>query len=126
MIYLPISFLLVVIIDAYTDRKRTVQHKRGLILYTLACVLLSIFFMKFSDVHWYYLVSFSILTRLAVFDPIRNLFAGQRFTYEGDLNKEDRSWFDWLESKLPLSVFWKRIFYFIKYATLLIVYFYAN
>lgn len=122
-IVVPFSFILIVAIDAYTDSNRVVNHRRGLAVYALACVLLSAIYFFFFDVHWYWLVSFAIITRLAGFDPMYNLFAGKKFTYEGSLNKPDPSLFDQIENLIPISVFWKRIIYFVKYISFLIIYF---
>ena len=128
MIYLiPLSFFIIVAIDAYTDTYRQVKHKRGLFLYALACVFVSIFFLKFTDVNVLWLIGFSLLTRLAAFDPIYNLLRGKPFIYEGmNEGKKDKSIIDQIEAWTGLSIFWLRIIYIIIYVGFLIFYFYAG
>lgn len=127
MIYfVPFSFFVIVAIDAYSDTNRSVNHRRGAWLYIFACTLLSALFFFKSDISWYHFIVLSILTRLAFFDIEYNFLMGNSFSYEGDLNKPDTSWFDKLESKIPLSTFWKRILYLVIYKGYLIFYFYAN
>lgn len=121
---IPFSFLVINLIDAFTDTNKEVNHRRGALLYLSACVILSWFYLKFTDVHWYWLAGFSLFTRVALFDIAYNLMNDKPFIYEGsNEGKKDKSIVDWIENKLGLSIFWLRIIYIVIYLVFLIIYF---
>lgn len=119
-ISVPLVYIIINLIDAYTDRKRVVKHKRGAYIYGAVCFIVSWPLLGLTPATLFDVISLPILTRLAIFDIVRNLFAGKDWLYEGDKNKPDKSWFDQLESKLNISIFWLRILYIAKYMAYLI------
>lgn len=124
MFIIPFSFLVINLIDAFTDTHTDVNHRRGAFLYAIACIFLSVAYLKFTDINMWWLVGFSLLTRVASFDPFLNLLRGKPFIYEGiNEGKKDKSIVDWIESKLGLSIFWLRIIYIVIYLAFLIIYF---
>ncbi len=125
ILLIPFIYLVIVAIDAYTDTYRTVKHKRGLFLYALACIFISIVYLKFTDVNIGWLIGFSLFTRLAFFNPVYGLLRGvvNWFTYQGDLKKKDVSLFDKLEAWSGISIFWLRVAYIAKYISFLTIYF---
>lgn len=118
----PLVYLIVNIIDAWTDRKRIVKHKRGAYIYAAICLIVAWPLLDFTNVELWDVILFPLLTRAAFFDTARNLFAKQNWLYEGDKNKIDKSFFDEFEAWLGISTFWLRIIYFVAYIIYLIVY----
>jgi len=122
---LPITFALIVFIDALTDkwRKDKVKHFRGAIVYAIVCGIVGLIFWQVFDERVLDITAFVILTRLAFFDPLYNLLIKQSFVYEGSkLPKEDISTTDILESLTGISIFWLRISYIAFYIGYLISY----
>lgn len=120
LIIVPLVYIIINLIDAYTDRKRVVKHKRGAYIYGAVCFIVAWPLLGLTSASLLDVISLPLLTRLAIFDIVRNLFAGKNWLYEGDKNKPDKSWFDQLEEKLNVSIFWLRIFYIVKYLSYLI------
>lgn len=113
--------VVVVIIDAYTDKIDilNVKHLRGVILYMLGVAFPYSFFINDFPLH--HLIIIAILTRVALFDPFLNWFTGNSFsTYNGDKYNQNRSLIDRFEDWTGISIFWLRVFYLIMYLGYLI------
>lgn len=119
MILPVILYQLLIVLDAYTDRKGNVNHLRGAILYAIGSLIISLPFIHSQP--WYHLAICAVLTRVAFFDPYLNWMRGKSFTYNGDPNNPDRSFIDKLEDATGLSIFWLRVIYIVIYATHLFI-----
>jgi len=79
--------------------------------------LVLIFFYPFWP-----LILFAVLTRLAFYDALLNLFRGKELFYEGEI-KRKKSWSDWIENKIGFPTWVFRIIYLAAYITYLIIYY---
>ena len=113
---LPLSYLIIVLVDAWTDRKRKVNHLRGAIIYGVISILVAAVTLILSGGGVLPATIFALLTRAAFFDPARNIFSRKHWLYEG-LNKptKDKSWIDRVEdwTGIPIIIF--RIGYIVAY-----------
>ncbi len=107
-----------------TDRDKAVDHITGSIFYGIGAVTLFVLLIFTSESQWHELIALPLLTRLALFDPLYNLFIGKNFFYEGVPKRlEDESWWDRQERKSGLPIVAYRIFYLAIYVWYLIVFF---
>jgi hypothetical protein len=107
-----------------TDRDKPIDHSRGSIMYGTAAIILFIILFIFKTFAWHELIALPLLTRLAFFDPLYNLFIGQNFFYEGVPKRlEDESWWDRQERYLGLPIIVYRLFYLSIYVWYLIIFF---
>lgn len=114
---LPITCFLFVTFDAFTDmvnikEGEAINHKRGAIYYLIASLILGAVFLAWSNAPLLDIIVFPVITRMAFFDPLLNVMLGKSFIYEGVYKtKKDRSFTDWIEGKIGLSVIWLRVIY---------------
>lgn len=122
--FLPLVYLAIVVfhclIDAYQIEKKGIyiNHFKegcyyGLVCAIVSCILYFVLHLPLSP-----LIVLPLVTRLAFFNPLLNIFRGKKLNYIGT-----RSWFDKIETSLNISpsVF---IFLFIAiYILYLIIYY---
>jgi hypothetical protein len=113
MIFLaPILYIIINVVDAYSDRNRVVNHKRGALIYAAACFIIAIPLLVSHNATWLDVCVFPLITRAAFFDPVLNLIRGKSILYEGKKKpKGEGSFIDELERRIGLSTFWLRIVY---------------
>lgn len=109
----PIFYILLNIVDAFTDYKLKdkVKHKRGALIYMGISIAMFFVFGAFAKTTMTDNIVYPILTRLAFFDPLYLLMIRERLTYEGAKNKTDKSFVDWFENLIPIPIIAKRIIY---------------
>lgn len=120
---IPTIFILIVVahalIDAYQIEKKGIyiNHFKEGCYYALVCVVVSFVLWKLGN-HWLSLAIFPLITRMAFFDGLLNLFRGKKFLYEGKASLVDR-----IERAIGLPTWFMRMFYFAAYIVYLIIYF---
>ena len=122
---IPLTYILLNIIHALwhrylIKRSRTIYSNQKTAEYFIASVLIAVVLILF---HYpvFHMILFALLTRMAFFDILLNLFRGKSWLYEGEISKK-KSLVDWLENKLGLPVWFLRLFYIAGYITYLIIY----
>ena len=123
---IPLTYLILNIIHALwhsylIKRNRKIQSKQKIIEYSIASILAGVILYSFLAKEILPLILFCLLTRMAAFDIALNLMRGKSWLYEGEIKKR-KSFVDWLENKVGLSVWVYRLAYLVAYITYLIFY----
>ena len=122
---IPIVYILLNIIHALwhrylIKRSRTIYSNQKTAEYFIASVLIAVVLILF---HYPVLpmIIFALLTRMAFFDILLNLFRGKSWLYDGEISKK-KSIVDWIENKIGLPTWFFRLLYIAAYITYLIIY----
>lgn len=119
--FAPILYLIINIVDAWSDRNINVNHRRGALLYATASAIVSIPLLITQNLSWLDVISLPILTRAAFFSPILNIMRGKSILYtSAKKSKGQGSVIDELERRLGISTFWLRIIYLTAYLAYII------
>lgn len=120
-----LTYVLINVVDAYTDRRIVVNHKRGAIVYALICAVIAWPLTELTAATWLDVCVLPLITRLAFFDPVFYLLKGKyRGIFFEEVKKINGSWIDDLEKSIGLPVIWARIIYLLIYV-LYLIFFYA-
>lgn len=121
---ITVIIILIVILDAGVNwfiierLKHTVNHvAQGVIFILLLSPLLFWF-------NWKTIAELGILARLAFYDPLLNLFRGERLLYNGHKTLapgRKQSLMDWLENKSGIPVIYFRIGYLVAFIVTLFI-----
>jgi hypothetical protein len=126
-IIVPLTFLVIVVAHALYHRylivvkNRTIMSRQKVLEYGVASLLAGATLYLLSGERLLPLILFCLITRLAWYDALLNLFRGKEIYYEGVPNRR-KSGFDWFESKLPVPIWGLRLIYIAGYLVYLIFY----
>lgn len=122
---IPIIYILLNVIHAIwhlhlIKKNETVYSNQKTIEYLVASILTATVLIFF---HYPVLpmILFALLSRMAFFDILLNLFRGKSWVYEGEISKK-KSVIDWIENKVGLPIWFLRLLYIACYITYLIIY----
>jgi len=125
----PIVYVLINIIHAVwhsylIKHNRTIFSNQKTIEYFIVSVLAAVVLI-FFHLPVLPMILFALLTRMAFFDGLLNLFRGEPYLYEGEIKKK-KSFVDWVENKIGWPTWVFRLLYIAAYITYLIVYLNGN
>jgi len=122
---IPIVYILLNVIHAVwhsylIKQGRTIYSNQKTIEYFGASVIIAVVLILFP-----YpvlpMIIFALLTRMAFFDGLLNLFRGKPYLYEGEISKK-KSIIDWVENKIGLPTWFFRLLYIAAYIGYFIIY----
>lgn len=123
--FIPFIYFVIVLVHAIWHWYRIVK-KNELITstekfleYAVACFVCFIALLKWVEP--LHLIVFPIVTRMAFYDALLNLFRKKGFLYEGEISKK-KSWVDWIENKIGLPTWLYRLVYALLWVGYLIYY----
>jgi hypothetical protein len=126
-IIIPLTFLVIVVAHAMYHRylivvkNKTIMSRQKVLEYGIASLLAGVVLKVVLGCSIPPLILFCLITRLAWYDALLNLFRGKEIYYEGVPNRR-KSGFDWFESKLPVPIWGLRLIYIAGYLVYLIFY----
>ena len=122
---IPIIYILLNVIHAWyhsylIKKDEVIYSTQKTIEYSVASILTATVLIFF---HYPVLpmILFALLSRMAFFDILLNLFRGKSWIYEGEISKK-KSLTDWVENKIGLPIWFLRLFYIACYIGYLIIY----
>ncbi len=124
--FIPSIYLALVIIHGWyhsyliREKNKLIKSRQKTFEWGIASVIC--FFSLLPVSNWLPLIVFPIVTRLAFFAPALNLFRGKKIFYRGVISKQKSLW-DYVESRLPISTATIQIIYLAMYIVYLLSYF---